>query len=68
MPNIHNLDEDVEAVRALSLAALEAAGRGQGKLAPKARRAHKAYTAAIAAGESEGEAIKAALSVLEGRH
>ena len=52
MPNIHNLDEDVEAVRALSLAALEAAGNGKGKLAPKARKAFKAYKAAMDAGKT----------------
>ena len=68
MPNIHNLDEDVEAVRALSLAALEAAGNGKGKLAPKARRAYQAYKLAMDAGKTEKDAIGEAQAALNGRH
>ena len=68
MPNIFNLDEDVEAVRALSLEALKAAARGQGELAPKARRAFAAYEASIAAGKTEKDAIGEAQAALSGRH
>ena len=66
-PNVVTLDQDSISVRRLSLAALQAAGNGKGKLAPKAHRAYQAYTVSIAAGESETAAIKAALSVLEER-
>ena len=66
-PNICNLDEDEGSVRRLQITALRAAGEGTGRLAPKAKRAHEAYTAAMDAGESETAAIKAALSSLEER-
>ena len=62
--NICTLDQDSASVRALSLAALEAAGRGTGKHAGVASKAFAAYTAALDSGHSEDDAIEAAQGVL----
>ena len=67
-PNIYNLDEDVEAVHQLSLAALEAAGNGKGKHAPKARRVYQAYKLAMDGGATEDDAVQATQAALSGRH
>ena len=58
------LDQSIEAVRALSLAALEAAARGSSKDAGSAAKAFAAYTAAMNDGASEDDAIQAAQGAL----
>ena len=64
MAELLTLDQDSLSVRALSLAALEAAGRGSGKHAGVASKAFAAYTAAMNAGASDDDAIQAAQGVL----
>ena len=61
---ILTLDQSAEAVRALSLAALEAAGRGTGKHAGVASMAYQAYKLAMNDGASEDDAIQAAQGAL----
>ena len=64
---ILTLDQDSASVRALSLAALEAAGRGTGKHAGAASKAFAAYTAAMNDGGGEDDAIQAAQAALRAR-
>ena len=67
MRTIVTLDNTSEARDALSLAALEAAGRGDGKLATAARRAHAKYMGLTASGTAHGEAMMAARDVFADR-
>ena len=60
---ILTMDEDAQSRDALSLAVLEAAGRGDGRLAEAARKAHARYLEKAASGVAHTEAMQSALSV-----
>lgn len=62
--SLHTLDESDDARDALSLAVLEAAGRGDGPRAARCRAAFAAYEAAIESGQPRSKAKASALAAM----
>ena len=61
---LQNLDESDDSRDALSLATLEAAGRGDGPRAARCRAAFAAYTSALEAGQPKAQAKASALAAM----